>query len=64
MVDVSDGIWVPYRAAVLEVWADQTPIGIGLDGLGNRFKVSFNESKFAICLIDYLVNVWVPGEVI
>ena len=37
MVDVSGGIWVPHRAAVLEVWADQTPIGIGLDGLGNRF---------------------------
>ena len=37
---------------------------IGLDGLGNRLLVSFNESKFAICLIDYLVDVWVPGEVI
>ena len=37
MFDVSGGIWVPHRAAVLEMWADQTPIGIGLDGLGNRF---------------------------
>ena len=32
MVDISDGIWVPHRAAVLEVWADQTPIDIYLDG--------------------------------
>ena len=30
-------IWVPHQAAVLEVWADQTPIGISLDGLGDRF---------------------------
>ena len=37
MVDISDGIWVPHRAAVLEVWADQTPIGIYLDGLWDRF---------------------------
>ena len=37
MVDVLGGIWVPHQAAVLEVWAGQTPIGIGLDGLGNRF---------------------------
>ena len=64
MVDVSGGIWVPHRAAVFKVWADQTPIGIGLDGLGNRFSVSFNESKFASCLIDYLVDVCLPGEVI
>ena len=62
MVDVSCGIWVPHRAAVLEVWADQTPIGIAPDGLGNRFLL--NESKFAVCLIDYLVDVWVPREVI
>ena len=38
MVDVSGGIWVPHPAAVLEVWADQTPIGIALGGLGNIFK--------------------------
>ena len=38
MVDVSGGIWVPHRAAVLEVWADQTPIGISLDGLGIDFR--------------------------
>ena len=37
MVDVSGGIWVPHWAAVFEGWADQSPIGIGLDGLGNRF---------------------------
>ena len=40
------------------------PDSNSLDGLGNRFLVYFNESKFAVCLIDYLVDVWVPGEVI
>ena len=64
MVDISDGIWVPHRAAVLEVWADQAPIGIYLDGLWDRFWVSFNKSKFAVCLIYYFVDVWIPGEVV
>ena len=26
MVDVSDGMWVPHRAAVFEMWTDNTPI--------------------------------------
>ena len=53
MVDVSGGIWVPHRAAVLEVWADQTPKGIALNGLGprKRFEVFFNETKFALLTI-------------
>ena len=38
MVDALFGIWVPHRVAVLEVWADQTPIGIDLDGMGIYVK--------------------------
>ena len=26
--------------------------------------VSFNQSKLIVCFIDYLVDVWFPGEVV
>ena len=61
IVDVSGGIcMVPYYR--------QQYSGCGRtrlhDALGNRLKfVSFNESKLSVCFIDYLVDVWVPGEV-
>ena len=41
-----------------------TLIVIALDGLGNGLQISLDDSKLAVCLIDYLVDVWVPGEVV
>ena len=59
MVDVSGGIWVPHRAAVLEVWTDQTPIGIALDGLGNRFlKFLLINTSLLFALFTILLMCW------
>ena len=55
MVDVSGGIWVPHRAAVFEVWVDQTTIGIGIDGLGNRFKFLLMNPSLLFALLTILL---------
>ena len=60
--DVPSGMWVPHRASILKVWTDQTMRDIALDRLRIRLSVSFDELKYAVSIIVYLVDVCFPGE--
>ena len=53
-IQVVGGKCIKWMSVLLSVLA--------LDGLGNG--LSFKESKFAVCFIDCLVDVWVTGEVV
>ena len=52
-------MWVPHRAAVFDVWADQTLIDIALDLLGSGFFL-LDESKLAVCF--YWLSCWCVGS--
>ena len=56
------GVRIPYRSRILQGRTDVSEVGLFLDVFRACPQVPTQKTKGAICLLAYVVNVWLPTE--